>query len=168
MYLWGGRWSPHLTPLLYCLWDHTLDPAGLFVVYKEKCWAIFSSVQPLSRVQLFLTPGLQHARLPRPCPSPTPRAFSNSCPSSWWCYLTISTSVIPFSSCLQSCPASRSFLMSQFFARGGQSIGASASVSVLPVNIQDWFPLGLIGLISLQSKGALKSLLQHHSSKASI
>ena len=95
--------------------------------------------------------GLQHARLP--CPSPTPRAYSNSCPSSWWCHPTISFSVIPFSSCLQSFLASVSFPMSQFFTSGGQSIGVSASASVLPMNIQDWFPLELTGLISLQSKG---------------
>ena len=107
--------------------------------------------------------GMQLARFP--CPSPTPRACSNSCPSSRWCHPTISSSVVPFSSCLQSCPASGSFPMSQFFASGSQSIGVS--VSVLPRNIQDWFPLGLTGLISLQSRG-LKSLLQHHSSKASI
>ena len=94
---------------------------------------------------------LQHTRLPRP--SPTPRACSNSCPSSQWCHPTISTSVIPFSSCIQSFPASRSFPMSQFFTSGGQSIGASALASVLPMSIQDWFPLGWIGLISLQSKG---------------
>ena len=94
---------------------------------------------------------LQHTRLP--CPSPTPRAFSNSCPLIGWCHPTISSSVIPFSSCLQSFPASGSFSMSQFFASGGQSIGVSASASVLPMNIQDWFPLGLTDLISLQSKG---------------
>ena len=88
--------------------------------------------------------GLQHARLP--CPSPSPRACSNSCPLSRWCHPTISSSVVPFSSCLQSFPASGSFLMSQFFAPGGQSIGASASASVLPMNIQDW-------LISLLSEG---------------
>ena len=90
---------------------------------------------------------LQHARLP--CSSPTSRACSNSCPSSRWCHPTISSSVVPFS-CLQSFPASGSFPMSQFFPSGVQSIGASASV--LPVNIQDWFPLGLTSLISLQSK----------------
>ena len=94
--------------------------------------------------------GLQHARLP--CLSPTPRAWPNSCPSSRWCHSTISSSVIPFS-CLQSFPASRSFPVSQFFASGSQSIGASASASVLPMNIQDWFPLELTSLISLQSKG---------------
>ena len=93
---------------------------------------------------------LQHARLP--CPSPTPGACSNSCPSSQWCHPNISSSVMPFSSCLQSFPASGSFPMSQFFTSGGQSIGVSASVSVLPTNIQDWFPLGWTGWISLQSK----------------
>ena len=95
--------------------------------------------------------GLQHTRLP--CPSPTPGAYSNSCPLHWWCHPTISPSVIPFSSCLQSLPASGSFPMSQFFASGGQTIGVSASASVLPMNIQDWFPLGWTGWISLQSKG---------------
>ena len=95
--------------------------------------------------------GLQHARLP--CPSPTPGACSNSCPSSRWCHPTISSSIVSFSSCLQSFPASGSFPMSQLFASGGQSVGASASASVLPINIHSWFPLGLIGLISLQSKG---------------
>ena len=94
--------------------------------------------------------GLQHAR--PPCPLPTPGAYLNSCPLSWWCHPTISSSVIPFSSCLQSFPASESFPMSQFFTSGGQSIGASATAWVLPMKIQDWFPLGLTGLI-LQSKG---------------
>ena len=95
--------------------------------------------------------GLQHVRLP--CPSPTPRAYSNSCPSSQWCYPTISSTVVSFSSCLQSFSASGSFLMSQFFMSGGQSIGVSASASVLPMNIQEWFTLGWTGWISLQSKG---------------
>ena len=95
--------------------------------------------------------GLQHAM--HPCPSPTPGAYSNLCPLSQWCHPTISSSVGPFSSCLQSFPASGSFLMSQLFTSGGQSIGVSASASVLPMNIQDWFPLGLTGFISLQSKG---------------
>ena len=94
---------------------------------------------------------LQHARLP--CPSPAPRAYSNSCPLSRWCYPTISSSVIPFSSCLQSFPASGSFPMTQFFTSGGQSIGVSASASVLPMNIQDWFPLRWTVWNSLQSKG---------------
>ena len=94
--------------------------------------------------------GLQHTR--PPCPSPTPGACSNSCPSSRWCHPTISSSVIPCSSCLPSFPASGSFPVSQFFPSGGQRIGVSASASVLPMNIQDLFPLGLTGLISLQSK----------------
>ena len=109
--------------------------------------------------------GLQHAR--PPCSLPTPGGYSNSCPLSQWCHPTISSSVVPFSSCPQSFPASGSFPMNQFFASGGQSIGVSASTSVLPMNIQDWFPLGWTGWISLQSK-RLKSLLQYHSSRASI
>ena len=109
--------------------------------------------------------GLQHTRLP--CPSPTPGTCSNSCPSSWWCHPTISSSVIPFSSCLQSSPASGSFPMSKFFASGGQSVGALTSASVFSMNIYDWFPLGLTALISLQSKG-LSRVLQHLISKASI
>ena len=108
----------------------------------------------------------QHTR--PPCPSPTPRVHPNSCPLSRWCHPTISSSVVPFFSCPQSFPVSRYFQMSQLFASGGQSIGLSASVSVLPVNTQDWSPLGWTGWISLQSKGTLKSLLQHHSSKASV
>ena len=94
--------------------------------------------------------GLQHVRLP--CPSPTPGAYSNSCPSYCWCHPTISSSVIPFSSYLQFCPASGSFPMSQVFTSGGQSIGASASASVLPLNILGLFPLGLTGWNSLLSK----------------
>ena len=94
---------------------------------------------------------LQHTRFP--CPSPTPITYSNSCPSSQWCHPTISSSVVPFFSCLQSFPASGSFPTSQFFSSSGQSFGVSASVSVLPMNIQDWFPWGLTGLIPLQSKG---------------
>ena len=109
--------------------------------------------------------GLQHAR--PPCPSPTPRAHSNSCSWSWWCHPAISSSVVPFSSHLQSFPASESFLMSQFFTTGGQNIGVSASTSVLPMNIQDWFPLGLTGWISLLSK-RLSRLPQHHSSNCYI
>ena len=108
--------------------------------------------------------GLQHAR--PPYPSPTPRVYSNSCPLSRWYHPTISSSIMPFS-CLQSFQASGSFPISQIFASGGQSIGVSASASVLPMNIQDGFPLGWTGGISLQSKG-LKSLLEHHSSKESI
>ena len=95
--------------------------------------------------------GLQHTR--PPCPSPTPRVYPNACPLSQWCHLTISSSVIPFFSCLQSFPASGSFQMSQLFASGGQSIRVSASTSVLPMNIQDWSPLGWTGWISLLFKG---------------
>ena len=94
---------------------------------------------------------LQHARLP--CPSLSPEIYSNPCPLSQWCYPAISYSVIPFCSCLQSFPTSESFQMSQFFASGGQSVRVSASASVRPMKIQDWFPLGLTGLIPLQSKG---------------
>ena len=93
---------------------------------------------------------LQHAR--PPCPSPTPRVYPNSCPSSRWCHPAISSSVVPFSSCPQSLPASGSFQMSQLFTSGGRSIGASASASVLPMNTQDWSPLRWTGWISLQSK----------------
>ena len=116
----------------------------------------FSSVQ-FSRSVLSdsLRPhGSQHPRLP--CPSPTPGVYSNSCPSSRCCHPTVSSSVIPLSSSLQSFPASGPFPMSQFFTSGGQSIGVSASASVLPMNIQDWFPSGLTCLISLQSQGLLR------------
>ena len=99
--------------------------------------------------------GVQHARLP--CPSPTPWAYSNSHASSQWCHPTISSSVVPFSSCLHSFPISGSFPVSQFFTSGGQSIGVSASASILPKNIQDWFPLGLTGLISLSPRDSQES-----------
>ena len=94
--------------------------------------------------------GPQHTR--PPCPSPIPRVYSNSCPLNWWCHPTISSSVIPFSSHLQSFPASGSFQMTQLFTSGGQSFGVSASTSILPMNIEDWFPLGLTGWISFQFK----------------
>ena len=111
--------------------------------------------------------GMQHGRLP--CPSPTPGVYPNSCPLSQWCHPNISSSVVPFSSCPQSFPASGSFLMSQFFTSGGQNIGAEASASVLSMNVQDWFPLGCTGWISLLSKGCSKVFsIQHHSSKTSI
>ena len=110
---------------------------GLDIVWQ------FSSVESLSYVDSLQPHGLQHARLP--CPSPTPGACSNLCPLSQWCHSTISSTVVPFSSCLKSFPASGSFPMSWLFALGGQSTGVSASASVLPINIQDWFPLGLTG-----------------------
>ena len=123
-----------------------------------------NSVQSLSHVWLFVFHGLQHARLP--CPSPTPRAYSNSCPLSPWCHTAISSSVVPFSSCLQSFPASGSFPKSRLFASSGQSIGVSASASVLPMNIQVWSPLGWTGWISLQYQGLsrviAKTTVQKH------
>ena len=111
---------------------------------------LLSPVPSLSHVRLLATP-LQNARLP--CPSPTNRAYSDSSPSSRWCHPIISFSVVPFSSCLQSFPASGSFPMSQFLATDGQSIRVSTSASVFSMNIQDWFLLRLTGWISLQSKG---------------
>ena len=125
----------------------------------------FSSVQfSRSIMSDSLRPqGLQHARLP--CPLPIPGVYSNPCPSSWWLHPTISCSVIPFSSRLQSFPASESFQMSQLFASGGQSIGVSASASVLPMNTQDWI-LRMNWLDLLAVQGTLKSLFQHHSSNA--
>ena len=124
-------------------------PGHLWKKWNHRPHTQFSSVAQ-SCPTLCDPHGLQHAR--PPCLSPTLRVYSNSCPSQW-CHPTISSSVIPFSSCLQSFPASGSFQMSQFFARGGQSIGVSASASVLPMNTQDWFPLGWTGWISLQSQG---------------
>ena len=120
-------------------------------------WFMSNSLQPR---------GLQHARLP--CPSPSPGVYSNSCLLNWWCHPTISSSVVPFFSHLQSLSASGSIPVSQFFTSGGQSTGASASASVLPMNIQGWFPLGSDWLVLLAVQGTLKSLLQHHSSKASV
>ena len=113
-----------------------------FQSVQFSCSVVSDSLQPH---------GLKHARFP--CPSATSGDCSNSCPLSKWCHAIISCSINPFSSCLQSFPASGSFPVSQLFASGGQSIGASASASVLPMNIQGWFPLGLTSLLSLQSKG---------------
>ena len=116
--------------------------SGFFSSVQFSCSVMSNSLRPH---------GLQHTR--PPFPSPTRRVYSNSCPLSQWCHPTISSSVIPFSSCPQSFPASGSFPMNQLFTSDGQSIGASSSASVLPMNIQGWFPLGLTDLISLQSKG---------------
>ena len=124
------------------LYSSLQENTGSQSVSHSSCSVMSNSLWPY---------GLQHTRLP--CPSPTLRAYSNSCPLSRLCHPTITSSVVPFSSRLQSFPASGSFPMSQFFTSSGQSIGTSASASVLPVNIQDWFPLWLTGLISLQSKG---------------
>ena len=163
------RYIPVLFWLNFCCWDVSSQPncslsnnvtffvCLFFTDYFKFCqrfegppfphmYLQFSSV-----IQSCLTHGFRHARLP--CQSPTPGACSNSCPSSRWCHPTISSSVIPFSSCLLSFPVSESFPVSQFFASGNQSLGVSASTSVLPMNIQDWFPLGWTGWISLQSKG---------------
>ena len=137
-------------------------------IKKHICFLgkILSSVQSLSHVRLCdpmdcSTPGFPvHHQLP-------PKTCSNSCPSSRWCHPPILSSVVPFSSCLQSVPASGSSPVSHFFASDGQRIGVSASASVLPVNIQDWFPLGWTSWISLLCR-RLSRVLQHHSSKASI
>ena len=126
-----------------------------YVILLKVCSASFSSHSSSvshSVMSSSLQPhGLQHTRLP--CPSPTPGVYSNSCPSSRWCHPTISSTVVPFSSHIQSFPASGSFPMSQFFTSGDKNIGVSASASVLPMNIQGWSPLVWIGLIFLQFKG---------------
>ena len=149
-------WRPFFThsKSIYLLDDLALFPLRNVWLYPWQCsllWSlfclIFSSVQSLSHVRLFATPWSSP-----PCPS-TPGVHSNSCSLSQWCHPTISSSVIPFSSCLQCFPSSGSFKMSQFITLGGQSIGVSASASVLPMNIQVWFPLGWTGWISWQSKG---------------
>ena len=127
--------SPYANVISKCmLWVRGLVPLSEFWDIQFSCSVVSDCLRPH---------GLQHTRLP--CPLPTPRAYSNSYPLSQWSHPTISSSVIPFSSCLQSFPASGSFPMSQLLASGGQSIGISASVSVLPMNIQDWFPSGLTG-----------------------
>ena len=132
--------SPYCLPLFLFLLSLLLIIPSFSVQFS--CSVVSDSLRPH---------GLQHTRLP--CPSPSPRACSNPCPLSRWCHPTISFSVVPFSFCLQSSPALGSFQVSQFFTSGSQSIGVSASASVLPINIQDWFPSGLTGWISLQSKG---------------
>ena len=125
---------------------------GINLEFGVNRYTLFCYCCSITKLCLSLRPrGLQHAQLS--CPSLSPGACSNSCLLSRWCHPTISSSVIPFSSCLQSSPALRSFPMSQLLASDGQSIGVSASASVLPVNIQGWFSLVLTGLISLLSKG---------------
>ena len=136
----------------HCIWQHFTLLTSQKIVFFFFSLLIDSVQFSHSVVSDSLKPHeLQHTR--PPCPSPTPRACSNLCLSSQWCHLTISSSVIPFSSCLQSFPTSGSFQMSQHFAWGGQNTGVSASTSVLPVNTQDWSPLGWTGWIALQSKG---------------
>ena len=145
--------ASHFRKLEYRYRSHRFG--GLFSDITDFKWLIenrvsISSVQFSSVAQSHPTHEPQHAR--PPCPSPTPKVHPNPCPLSRWCHPTISSSVVPFS-CSQSFPASGSFQMSQLFVSGGQSIGVSASTSVLPMNTQDWFPLGWTGWISLQSKG---------------
>ena len=145
----------------------TWNPGVLKFDFLPDFWQLASSVQFSSLIQLCPTlqpHGPQHAR--PPCPSPTPRVYPNSCPLSQWCHPTISSSVVPFSSCLQSCPASGSIQMSQLFASRGQSTGVSALTSALPMNTQDWSPLGWTGWISLQSRGLSRvfsnTIIQKH------
>ena len=140
----------HLSAILSIKCDFQFIYAIIYIVFSflSSSSVQFSHSVMSDSLQLH---GLQHTR--PPCPSPTPGACSNSCPLSCWCPPTISSSVVPFSSCLQSIPASGSFQMSQFFTSDVQRIGVSALASVLPMNIQDWFPLGWTGWISLQSKG---------------
>ena len=153
----GESYCTHFSRICIFLYFtyYIIDGTSGFVQFSHS--VVSDSLQPY---------GLQHAR--PPCPSPTPRVYPNSCPLSQWCHPTILSSVVPFSPCPQSFPVSGSFPMSQFFTSGGQSIGVSASTSVLPMNTQNWSPLGLDWLDLLAVQGTLRSLLQHHSSKASI
>ena len=137
---------------LYSVWTHM----PLWLWERWQSLILFSSVQSLSCVLLFEIPWTAVCQASPSITSFHSRVYSNSYPTSWWCDPTISSSVVPFSSCHQSFPASGSSQMSQFFASGDQSIGVSASVSVLPMHIQDWFPLGWTGWISLKSKGLLR------------
>ena len=166
----GRVWRQHQNPLLNLdgpqtgrLSESFVNSMGsaqvsrhllLFLIKDYPClpWKSLSVQFSRSVVSDSLQPhGLQHTRLP--CPSPTPGVHPNPCPLSWWCHPTISSSVIPFSSCLQSFPASGSFQMSQFFTSGSQSIGVSASTSVLPMNIQDWsFRMDWLDLLAVQGK----------------
>ena len=136
-------WVSHIAGRFFTVWANRQAPCGSLLLFS--CSVVCDSLKPY---------GWQYVRLP--CPSPSPGTCSNSCPLSQWCHPTISSSVVPFSSCLQSFPATGSFPMSQLFTSGGQTIGASASV--LPMNIQYRFPLGLTGLISLESKGLSRVL----------
>ena len=142
-----------ITFLYSCLWSECRQ--NLVMAFLFWC-AILRTKSSANFISSFVSDSLwphesQQAR--PPCPSPTPRVYPNSCPSSQWCHPALSSTVIPFSSCPQSFPTSGSFPMSQLFTWGGQSIGAAASTSVIPMNNQDWYPLGWTGWISLQSKG---------------
>ena len=136
---------------LFFLESKPLDFHSYYLKKTNSLICGISSVQSLSSVWLFVTSWIAASQ--HPCPSQTPGIYSNPCPSSQWCHPAISSSVVPFSSCPQSLPASGSFPMSQLSAWGGQSIGVSASASVLPMDTQDWSALGWTGWISLQSKG---------------
>ena len=162
---WMTSCSPNwFLPHYPCFLPFILPTADRMILYtyissiQFSRSVVFDSLRPHGRQR--------HAR--PPCPSKAPRVCSNSCPLSWWCHPTISSSVVPFSSCLQSFPASGSFPVSQFFASCGQSIGVSASVEVLPMNIQDWFPLGWTGWISLKSKSQESSLAPQFKSISSL
>ena len=163
------------------MWPNFLFPQEYLITIKYAKLYVYMFIYMFSSVHFSCSVmsnslwlhGLQHAR--PPCPSPTPGVYSNSCPLSQWAIESVNplsepsnypSSVVPFSSHLQSFPASESSQMSQFFASDGQIFGVSASGSVLPMHIQEWFPLGWTGWISLLVQGTLKSLLQHHSSKA--
>ena len=153
--LWGGSYHCYTEEewIIFILWTIQKPTVNWTRMEFEHCCCSCSVAK--SYLILCDPRGLQHARLP--CPSLSPGVCSNSCPLSQWCHPTISSSVVPFSSCLQSFPASGSFPMSWLFAWGGQSFGVSASAPVLSVNIQDWFPLGFTGCISLLSKGPQES-----------
>ena len=158
-------WVPNAKPICHKTESHSSASSWIPMASFLPYW--FSSIQfSHSVVSNSLQPHEpQHAK--PPCPSPTPGVYPNPCPLSQWCHPAISSSVIPFSSCPQPFPASWSFQMSQLFTLGGQSTGVSASTAILPMNTQDWSPVGWTGWISLQSKG-LSRVLQHHSSEASI
>ena len=151
--LWGLTWIQLVETEKWCC-SYSETEERMFIA----CGIVFISVA--QSCPTLWPQRLQHSRLP--CQSPTLGACSNSCPSSQWCHPTISSSVVPFSSCLQSFPASGSFPISYFFASGGQSIGVSASASVLPMNTQDWSPLGWTGWIFLQSKGFSRVFFSIH------
>ena len=156
------NWNEINAPFLEKLPINSRNSSDLSVIYTYRCQyvRIMSNFTVLSKSVQFSHSVMSNSLRPHepqhtrpPCPSPTPGVYSNPCLSSQWCHPTISSSVVPFSFCSQSFPASGSFQMSQLFASGGQSIGVSASTSVLPMNTQDWSPLGWTGWISLQSKG---------------
>ena len=137
-----------------------MPPHSLLTLYFVLKYRLSVQSSPSVTSNSLQPHGLQHAR--PPCLSPTPRVYSNSCPLSRWCHPTISSSVGPFSSCLQSFPASESFQISQFFALGSQSIGVSASASVLPMNSQGWFPSGVTGLIYWLSRFFSSTTIRKH------